>query len=415
MEEREIVTLPARERQERLEIALTCLLGTMLFFMAFWVTYHQLTDLSNSDFQAHLRETMAMDKAMVLRELITGDNRLWHLGVKVLHWLGMPWNDAGAATTAAAITVAYGVSCALLRRVLVHLNRAAIPLAAFALCLVGPVYVPWYSETIYRGQNSPNIWHSPTQIMVRPFALLAFYLTVRIYRRWRAAEGFPRQVYASRGEAALYTALITLSVWAKPCYFQVVVPALGVLLLADLVRSRGKSFFCSIKMAAAYVPGALLTGMKFFESFFVESETAGIGIEIAPFAVWSHSSSSVFISILLLLAFPLFVILLDWRRFFRSVQGRLSILILAMGAGMKALLAEIGSRRYHGNFGWGYIMAAVLLWFVTFCHFLDLMTGNRLTGWRYRAAAWVGWTLLALHLMAGILYYCILASTNTMC
>lgn len=415
MEERDAVTLSARERQERLGIALTCMLGTLLFFMSFWLAYHQLTDLPSADLQGHLRFAKELTKVTVFRELLTGDDRMWHLLVKVLHWLGMSWNYAGAGATAAAITAAYAVFCALLRRELPHLNRLAVPVGALTLCLVGPIYMPWYSETIYRGQDSPNIWHSPTQIMVRPFALLAFYLTVRIYRRWRAAEGYPQRAYASRGEAALCTALITLSVWGKPCYFQVIVPALGVLLLIDLVRSRGKSFLFAVKMAAAYVPGALLTAMKFFESFFVESETSGIGMEIAPFAVWSHNSNSILISVLLLLAFPLFVILIDWKRFFRSVQGQLALLTLAMGAAMKALLAEIGSRRYHGNFGWGYIMAVVIVWFVTFCHFLDLMTGDRLTGRRYRVAAWVGWTLLALHLLSGIVYYCILASTNTMC
>ena len=178
-----------------------------------------------------------------------------------------------------------------------------LPVGALLLCLVGPVWLPWFSRSIYLGQESPNVWHSPTQIMVRPFALLAFYLTVRIYRRWRAAEGFPKLAYASKREAALYAILITLSVWAKPCYFQVIVPALGVLLLVDLVRSRGKSFLFSLKMAAAYVPGAALTAMKFFDSFFAESETGGAGLEIAPFAVWSRSSDCILVSVLLLLAF----------------------------------------------------------------------------------------------------------------
>ena len=86
--------------------------------MAFWVTYHQLTDLPNSDFQAHLGYAKELTKTTAVWRLLTGDDRLWHLGVKVLHWLDLPWNYAAAGVTAVAVMAVYGVFlCAAAARI----------------------------------------------------------------------------------------------------------------------------------------------------------------------------------------------------------------------------------------------------------------------------------------------------------
>ena len=284
-----------------------------------------------------------------------------------------------------------------------------------ALSLVGPLYLPWYSESIYLDTSSPNVWHNPTHIMVRPFAVLVFWMTVCIYRRWREAEGCSARTYRSRGEAALYTALIAVSVWAKPSFLQAFVPGLGAMLLTDLVRSRGRSFPFALKLASAYVPGVLLMGMRFLVAFWVRSESDGLGVEIAPLDVWSQSSRCIPVSVLLLLAFPLFVMAVDWKGFSSSVRGQLAIWCTVSAMASKALLAEIGERRYHCNFSWGYAAAAGLLWLVALCHFGGLLSEGRLSGRRGRAVACVGWTLLAFHLMTGILYYCLLASHDIMC
>ncbi|MGM9537582.1 MAG: hypothetical protein ACI3VN_04550 [Candidatus Onthomonas sp.] len=405
-------TLTSIRRQERISILLTCLLGVLLFFLSFLMSYHLLHDLGGSDLQAHLDAAKKLTKVTVFTELLTGKERLWHLGVKIFMWLKVSGVYSACLMTAVSVAAYYGICCGVLKKTLTELNQALIPAASFALCMMGPIFMPWYSERIYRGQDTPNVWHNPTQLMLRPFALLTVLMTVRIYQRLRQGD-WPKQVYESRWEAAVYTGVITLGVWAKPSYFQAAVPALGILMVVDLIRSRGKSLLPSVKVAAAYIPGAVFTLMRFINAFYTGEK--GGGIEIAPFDVWSDSSNIIPVSILLLYAFPLFVLLLDWRSILPSVEGQLSLAMLLTSGAMKALLAEVGARRYHGNFGWAWGITATLVWFFAFRRFLKLMAGDRLPPKKYRIAAYVGWTLLALHLLSGIVYYCVMVTGNIEC
>lgn len=338
----------------------------------------------------------------MLTALLTGKERLWHACVWLVNRLGVSMVYAGCLVTAGAVEAAYVIYNLLFKEMLRWLDQRPIPFASLTLCLVSAIYMPWYTVHIYRAHGSPNIWHNPTQLMVRPFALIAFWMTVRIYRRLRKGEGWPKRAFESKGEIVAYAFVLMLTVWAKPCFAQAFIPGLAILMIVDLVRSRGKAFPFCFRVACAYIPAVALMLMNFVSNFGSDS---GNGIEIAFLDVWTHSTSNIPLSVLLLFAFPLFVFIVDWRRLLSSVEGQLSLSNLAVAVVMKATLAETGSRRYHGNLTWSYGLAAVFIWFLAMRSFLELMFGNRLTGRKYTVVAVVGWTLLALHLFTGVLYY----------
>ena len=406
-------TLQNRQRQERVSVMLSCLLGVVLLYMSFLVTYHLLHDLEDMDLHTHLSIAKGMGGREALLLLLTGNERIWHTCVKILIRLGKIEDIyAACIVTAGSVVLTYGVACGLLRRALRQVDPVILPIAAFVLCLVGPLYVPWYNERIYVGQGSPNVWHSPTQLMVRPFALLAFWLTVRIYQRLRDGSG-QSKAFQSWKEAAAYTILLAVTVVAKPCYFQGAVPALGILMVVDLIRSRGKALPFCLKVSAAHIPAALLTVMRFFSAFYLSQRSGGV--EFAFLDVWRHNSESILMSILLLCAFPIFVMIMDRKRFFSRLEGQFALAMLVVNGLIKACLAEGGERRYHGNFGWGWMLSAMLLWFVTLKEYLYLMTGRELPEREYKIAAYVGWTLLALHFLTGIVYFCLIATGTRQC
>ena len=82
--------------------------------------------------------------------------------------------------------------------------------------------------------------------------------------------------------------------------------------------------------------------------------------------------------------------------------------MLAAGAAEKFLLAEGGSRLWHGNFSWGYILAVYLLWFISIRDFAawkcTFVHSSGVKKW-ISITAWVlcGVILLA-HLVSGIYY-----------
>ncbi len=397
-----VSTITKREKEERLGLMLSCLLGALLFFMAFASTYHLLAEVDASDLTVHLAKAEEYNKWTLLTALLMGRDQLWHACVWLLTRLGVKSVYAGCLVTACSIEAVYLIYNVLFKKMLRQLDRRMIPVASLVLCLVSAIYMPWYTTQIYRGQDTPNVWHNPTQLMVRPFALIAFWMTVRIYRRLREGDGWRTKAFESRGEVVAYAFVLMLTVWAKPCFVQAFIPGLAILMIVDLIRSRGKAFLFCFKVACAYIPAALLTLMNLLFNFGSDS---GNGIEIAFLDVWSHSAKNIPLSFLLLFAFPLFVFIVDWRRLLPSVEGRLSLSNLAVATLMKLTLAETGSRRYHGNLSWSYGLAAVFVWFLAMRNFLDMMFSDRLTGKKYTVVAIVGWTLLFLHLLTGILYY----------
>ena len=399
----------------QVERMLKCVLGVVLFCLCYFLAVHSINDCKYSDIRSHIRIAYSHSVKDILLSYLQGNDLLWHTLVRgAAHVPGFTRNDTACFVTAGALTASYLIACFLFEREDPELANGAIAVGCFVFCMVSSIVAPWYSDTIYIGIGSPNPWHSPTHITMRPFAIIVFAMTAMIYNRMRGTAGeISVKAYRSRGEAVLYALMITLSVYAKPSLFQVMVPGLGILMVIDLIRTRGKSFLFSLKMAAAYVPGAVLTLMLFVSSFGQES---GGGVEIAPFVVWGHYTKNIPFAILLVLAFPIFVFVADYRNFRRDAESPLAVSVLAVGTLMKALLAETGSRRWHGNFGWGYTIGCCLIWYVAIKKFLRMMAEDeRADTLEYKIVSYVGYTLLALHFVSGIIYVIRLANGTSQC
>ena len=400
----------------RRNLMLKYILGMGMLMLSYFMVYHNVYDARYSDVNSHIRFAMNLNKGNIVYQYLTGNDKLWHTLMRIVYKLpGVSKKESACIVTSVVYTSYYFISCTIMEREL-KLPGGVAPVACFAVSVVSSIWAPWYSSKIYLASGSPNPWHSPTQIMVKPFALLVFTMTAVLYNRLRTDDGgWSTTVYRSRREAAVFTILITVSVWAKPSFYQVMVPGLGILMLIDLVRSRGKSFLFDLKMALAYVPGAALTVMMFMDSFFGEGKGEGGGIQIAPFVVWGNYSPNIPFSLLLLLAFPLFVYIMDRRSFRKSAEYPLTLTMLFSGAVMRALLAEKGHRQMHGNFSWGFGLAATLTWFVAMKRFCRMMTSDELEEREYTIAAVGGYSLLALHVISGLIYIYRIASSTAQC
>lgn len=403
-----------RCRIRRIDLMVKCILGMVLLMLSYYMARHSVYDAKDSDMRAHIEIAMSLNRSNILMQYLTGKDRLWHTLVRVVNLLP-GWNEKESAclVTSVVYTSYYWIACAILERE-VNLPEGAAPAACLILCVVSSIAAPWYSHKIYLSSDSPNPWHSPTQIMAKLFALLLFTMTANLYNRLRQEDGdWSTAVYRSKGEAAAYTLLITFSVYAKPCLFQVIVPGLGILMVIDLMRSRGKSFLFSLKMAAAFVPGAVLTAMMFVSAFLQGDGENGVAIE--PLVAWSRYCPSIPFSLLLLLAFPLFVFIMDRRNYLESAENPLAVSMLCVGIVMRALLIETGERRAHGNFSWGFNLAVALIWFVAIKRFCRMISGEDLSEGEHSISAAGGCSLLTLHAISGMIYIVHLMTSSAQC
>jgi hypothetical protein len=417
------------------------LLSAGLFALVYTLVFRFRT--GDSDYIDHMLWAIAMSPKSMLASLYNGTERLWHIGVKLLILAGVSntWK-AAALITAAADTAAYFLIYKAWEAVLPEKCPRWLA-AGLLLCvfLVNALTLP--GGSIYSGRGAVNTWHNPTNIMVRPFAAAVFYMTVRIYNRRcygcpslleGGAEPFSfsggfwaqfRQPVYTRWELVCYPLCLLLSTYAKPSFLQFFAPAIFLLLVYDLVRTRGMLFPFCVKLALAYLPAGLILLSQFSNFFGVSltttaaaavsttSETAASTASSAGVALYfvqkSFGSVGEFFLVLIkqlwlfvcLSAFPLFVLCLKKKNGPGTTLCRLSGLGVLMAWLESALLHETGSRATHGNFVWGYFLSLWLFWSAAMGLYIPMLSKNEP---RHTLARWVGLPLLACHLAAGIVY-----------
>lgn len=287
------------------------------------------------------------------------------------------------------------------------LSVAGTALFTLILSLVSAIFVPWFNDKPYLGQGSPNPWHNPTTIMVRPIALLIFVLVmgecVRVQR-----GGFRKGQGLRVWKGILIAILLVLSNLSKPSFVQIFYPAIFLLMFLWLFVYRFRNFPFGMQLLVCCLPSVGLMGVQFLSAFYGSTNSDSAGVVIAPFKVAGLYTDNIAFSTLLLLAFPLFIGLCAIiRRTFDWTDGFAWIMLL-VGMAEKFLLAEGGSRMAHGNFSWGYILAVYLLWFVSIrdysawrCSFAEGSGGKKALSVLAFAA---GGIILLAHLVSGIYY-----------
>ena len=91
------------------------------------------------------------------------------------------------------------------------------------------------------------------------------------------------------------------------------------------------------------------------------------------------------------------------KREFRVCDG-FAFLIFLSGLAERMLLVEEGSREYHGNFSWGYMLALYYLWFCAIRQYLALWACGRKKSGLDIFLQVLASVLLALHVLSGIYY-----------
>jgi hypothetical protein len=266
-------------------------------------------------------------------------------------------NNPAAATGVAAALLALALAARAYLSAVLFTSRADLPLgllvtACLALAVAMPLPNWWDFPTVGRGQVSPNVWHNPTAIFAMPFALLLFLLALRMLDDPRLPAA------AAAGGATV------LSVLAKPNYVLAFAPCLVVAALVALARAvrngRLSVFGAAVRLLAAFGPALAVLGYQ-FQSTFGRGGSGAAGVIFDPLAVWRMTSPNVPASVLLGVVFPLVVTAFYPRQAVRDPGVVLGWATLAVAVAQFALLFETGSRAFHGNFGWGVVLADQVL------------------------------------------------------
>lgn len=249
--------------------------------------------------------------------------------------------------------------------------RAALPrwscpgrlLASLAVYFAQAVWIPrggyWYQGTIIG-----TIYHNTTYIMLAPFALLA---VLAFYRAWQSMAGA-----LDLRAWLIYTVWLTLATSFKASLVFAFAPALLLLLIADLVRTRGKNLRQEVIMGCSVLPSIALCLIQATVLF----SDAGSGVKLI-FTVdfdrhamlWGPFNEAGVLGLVRSLVFVAAVGILLGRRAWQSFRYRFSLLVFAVAMAEALLFVESGERLYHANLWWGpficfwvFLLESVAVW-----------------------------------------------------
>lgn len=254
---------------------------------------------------------------------------------------------------------------------------AAVNVMVFALFFVSMYYGPryekiWGYDYDYRctGILTPNPYWNATYLAVRPFSIIAFFLTAEML------EEYEQKI--SLKKSLLLGAVTFLSAFTKPSFTFILLPVVGLVLLCRLLCNRFVNWRNTLFFGCTFLPAGFLMISQFsgvFTGTNSMGEETGIGFEIGK--AWGTVTRNIPLSIMLALLFPLSVLALNWKELRRNTQFRLSWQLLAAGLLTYLVLYEKGFRMGHMNFSWSYMHG---LFFVFSIGGLQIL--KNLMGWK---------------------------------
>lgn len=316
--------------------------------------------------------------------------------------LGGRWGIA--VLLAAFHLAAVGVFAWGLRPAVPRWPTPARLLLSLAVCLAQAVWMPrggyWFQGTVIG-----TVYHNTTYIMLAPFALLAVLAFYRVWGGMRTKLDL-RMWF-------VYTVLLTLSTSFKPSLVFAFAPALLVLLVEDLIRTRGKNFRQEFILGCSVLPSVALCLIQ--ANVLFQEESSGIHlIFTVDFdrhrMLWGPFNEAAVLGLLRSFVFVGAVGLLLGRRAWGSFRYRFSLLTFCVAMAEALLLVESGERLYHANLWWGpficfwaFLLESVSVW-LRAC--AGWRAGQREGRLGLRAALCGG--ALAWHIVSGVCFLALL-------
>lgn len=310
----------------------------------------------------------------------------------------------GDADTALILVLVMAYACSAVivsNKLLDHISSPIVVLLLTFAVLVSSSAALLFplDRQLYLGYLSPNTYHNPTIILLKPFALLSFSYAIACVNSKRAANN----------EFILTSALLTIAcALTKPSFTICVLPAL--VLVAMIRRFSGAAPGWKLLTFGFVIPAVATLGIQ-FQLTYGASQMEGLyggqsHIVFAPLVVMENASGGLAPKLLLSLLFPMSVVSIDFKRARESPALMLAWVLFAFGAAFTYLMAESGPRMLHGNFTWSGQITAFVLFFQSVVHlakYFQDQVGQESPIMRQKLLVSVG--ILSLHTAFGIAFY----------
>lgn len=301
--------------------------------------------------------------------------------------------------TVATVVLTRRLIIKLCEKALVTVSGPVANILSICLNLVMPFYVKAAHYKHYIGYQSPNTWHNSTYTLMRFFALLTVLVFISVYDTYK--DGISLKNWL------LLSGFMMLSAGVKSSFLTVFAPLMAIMLLADLFR--GTKFSKVFILGCSVIPSMAVI---LWQSIMVFDGT-GTGIGFAPFKVLSERSSNPKITVVLSVLFPLLVLFMHFRDFFKDRIYFGSLIMWGIGFAWVFFLTETGERSFDGNFMWGYSISLFFLFIVSTVMLLKDYYSGRFSKKIFYICLSVLIPVFVWHVISGIWFLILLLQGNT--
>ena len=344
---------------------------------------------------------------------------LWHFTALFFRLvIKLPIEDSAAISSCLFYMASYFVTVYMAEKWCSHksisVSVSYIGFISLALTIMQPIWIPLLDAGVSGtvGVFSFNPLYSPTHMAARPFALLCFMLVADL---WEIQDGAAPVFFdLSRRKNLIVLAIVLfVSSTAKPVFAEMFIPAVGILMLiktaTQFIKNRdlGKKYLTGFLVPAflAALPTILFILVMYLlyvklEGSYADSE----GVILTPFLmVWAQFSENIPLSMLFMMSFPIYLLVIDSRNYLSSNIGRLGVVSFVIGFLEAAFLGEGGVKIYHGNFIWPMMFGSLILWASSILHFLTME--KKASSVLSRILILIGWILILIHVYYGFRYF----------
>ena len=376
--------------------------SSIIIFMATFIVSYQDYYVPGTDIYYHT--IWALEDVSNIFEFISNilSYPLWHYTTRFLYAVfGFSESMAAAMATAVYNMLAFIAVDYFVKKMFPEIcdetgNYILLMLIVF---FVGPLYFPRFNIHYYEGQWSPNPWHSPTNITVRLFMVLALTLIGAII-----------EDTAKMYHYILLAVVLLLSTLAKPAFLQGIIPGLGLYMIVNmLIRKDKKLLVKYIKIAVAFVSSVMYMVYQLLMTVTTnnsnpqnKSDVMKIGV---GWGVEMHEwTTNVGISFLLVFAFPIIIFAFNYRKILKNKMIQI-ICCFELAAWLEGTLLYFEGKERSCDFVWASMLSMFMVWLIAIIIFRQNHIEVRDRTKIYRLYEGISYVVLGGHLFFGILVW----------
>jgi hypothetical protein len=225
-------------------------------------------------------------------------------------------------------------------------NMCAV-LAAVSM-IVQPISVAGLLNQVTWGLTRINTWHNSAQPVALLFGICSLFCVFRVFEIWEQNKKI------SVKWLLLFVVASILAGLGKPSFAQVFLPAITVFCIGYCIKSRFANFKCCLAIAVACIPSLAI--MMFQSGSFLDFsnligqntdvsqtlDTESASVTVAWFDVMKYSWGNIPVTLLEMLAFPVYTLLAYVKTVIKDKKIILAWLMWGFGFLEYAALAQGG-------------------------------------------------------------------------